>query len=167
MALASHLPPSKPSIRRRQRPLRRRQRPLSSPKSSPTVIYSLPKAKNKPLPPKLQFLLSCQNAFSCVTLLLVLGTLAAYSWTVYIPKLWSQEYRKLEALQRHERHLMTTNEGIKKEYADLAETGHSGLKKANPYDNIFLTVDPVSLPSPSPETATPNLLNANNTPLAY
>jgi hypothetical protein len=111
--------------------------------------------------------MTCQKAFSWVTFALVLATLATYSWTVYAPKLWSREYNKLEALQRHERHLITTNEGIKKKYADLAENPHSPLKPANPYDNIFLDVDPVSLPSPASETSPPNLLDAKDTPLAY
>ncbi|MGK7943605.1 MAG: hypothetical protein AB4058_03970 [Microcystaceae cyanobacterium] len=167
MALASHLPPSKPPIPSRKRSLRRRTQRITSSSPSPTVIHTFPKLKEKSLPPKLQFLLTCQKACSWVTFFLVLATLATYSWTVYAPKLWSREYRKLEALQRHERHLMTTNEGIKKDYADLAEKPYSGLKKANPYDNIFLTVDPVSLPSPVPEKPTPDLLDTSNTPLAY
>jgi hypothetical protein len=41
--------------------------------------------------------------------LLVASTLAVYGWTVYSQEVWSQSYRRLQKLQRHERLLTTTN----------------------------------------------------------
>lgn len=167
MALASYKSPPKPPTRRTTRSNRRRSRPSSPQKPSPTLIYTLPKAKPKPIPPKLQFLLTCQQGFSWLTFVLVVATLATYSWTVYAPKLWSREYRKLETLQRQERHLSVTNEGMKKEYADQAETPKSGLKRANPTDNIFIPAKDIPNRDYNPKNDTPESLDLTNAPIAY
>ncbi len=150
MALASYSSRTpKPQPSRTKRSVSRRYPDKISPKSSKADVYPFPTSKAQSLSPKLSFLLTLQKRFSLLTFVLVLATLTTYAWTVYAPKLWSREYRKLEALQRHERHLTTTNETLKNQLADQAEKPNSGFSKANPSHNIFLPAKPISPPSPA------------------
>lgn len=87
-------------------------------------------------------LLFIQRSSDIVTFVLVASTLCLYSWTVYTQQQWSQEYRKLENLQRDERHLTTTNAVIKDQLAKLAEKPATGLVSPSPANTIFLTPAP-------------------------
>lgn len=89
------------------------------------------------LSPQLRFMLKLQQASSVITLCLVMATLGIYAWTVYVPRLWSKEYRNLETLQRHERHLTATNESLKNQLAKQAEEPKAGLTNPKPEQAIF------------------------------
>ncbi|WP_445636343.1 Cell division protein FtsL [Nostoc sp. DSM 114161] len=88
---------------------------------------------------------------SVLAFLLVAATLAVYGWTVYSQELWSQSYRRLQNLQRHERLLTTTNATLTNKMAQEAEQSRTGLVSPTPEGMIFLP--PASSKS---EPASPN-----------
>ncbi|MHC0066066.1 hypothetical protein ACWATR_24685 [Nostoc sp. UIC 10890] len=105
---------------------------------------------------------------SVLAFLLVASTLAVYGCTVYSQELWSQSYRRLQKLQRHERMLTTTNATLTNKMADEAEQPTAGLVSPTPQGMIFLP--PASL-SPKPESSntTPSSETQQQTlsPLGY
>ena len=144
-----------------------RRRDLS--RTSQQGIAKLPQP-NRQLPPELRSLLNIQKGSSAIAFALVSLTLAAYAWTVYIPKQWSQEYRKLETLQRRERHLTATNETLKNQLAQQAEKPEMGLSDPHPTNVIFLppltgTLVSKAQSPKSDENDNPSL--ATKTPIAY
>lgn len=104
-------------------------------------------------------LLFIQRSSDIVTFVLVASTLCLYSWTVYTQQQWSQDYRKLENLQRDERHLTTTNAVIKDQLAKLAEKPATGLVSPSPANTIFLT------PAPQRQARTNPTKTANSEPV--
>ena len=100
--------------------------------ASPTSLRS------RPLPLWFLRLSLWQRRASIATLLLIAGTLITYSSTVYLQQQWSQQFRKLENLQRQERQLTVTNEGLKNQLASEAEQPSTDLVPPNPADAIIL-----------------------------
>ncbi len=100
-----------------------------------------------------------QHRFGAATFVLVGGMLLVYGATVYTQQKWSQEYRKLGNLQRHERQLVTANESLKNQMATEAETPATGLVPPNPAEAIILqpTTQKATLPQakPAPKIETP------------
>lgn len=94
--------------------------------------------KKPSVPPGPGPLCFVQKVTSAVTLSLLGATLGIYAWTVYIPKVWDKEYGKLETLQRHERHLLATNETLKHQLAEQAERPETGFGNPRPFQTIFL-----------------------------
>lgn len=84
------------------------------------------------------YLRSMQRRFGIATYILIAGMLGVYSSTVYLQQKWSQEYRKLENLQRYERQLTTANEVIKNQLAKEAEQPPTELIPPNPGEAIIL-----------------------------
>jgi hypothetical protein len=111
-------------------------------------------------------MLRLQQASSVITFSLILTTLGVYAWTVYVPKLWSKEYRNLETLQRHERHLTATNESIKNQLAQQAEKPEAGLSNPHPAQSIFLPETPVK-PIIIPETQAKSSPSLTSDSVAY
>jgi hypothetical protein len=102
---------------------------------------------------------------SIVTFFLVATTLVVYGWTVYSQELWSQGYRRLQSLQLHERHLITTNATLKNKMADEAEKQASGLVSPTPARTIFLpSASPDHSPHSTPSSTTPNPPTQQQTP---
>ncbi|MBR8830822.1 MAG: hypothetical protein N5P05_001059 [Chroococcopsis gigantea SAG 12.99] len=97
------------------------------------------------LPSHLRSLNALQKGLSVVTLSLMTSALGVYAWTVYVPKVWHQEYSKLETLQRYERSLLTTNETLKQQLAKQAEKPETGLTIPKPEQAIFLPLNPKSV----------------------
>lgn len=97
-------------------------------------------------------LANLQHRFGAATFVLVGGMLLVYGATVYTQQKWSQEYRKLENLQRYERKLITTNELLKNQMATEAETPGTGLVPPNPAEAIILqpTTQKATLPQVKP-----------------
>ncbi|WP_013325210.1 hypothetical protein [Gloeothece verrucosa] len=122
----------------------------SSHKRQPTV-ESL-KSSSRMISPQLRFMLQLQKVSSVITFCLIAATLGIYAWTVYVPRLWSKEYRNLETLQRHERHLTAANETIKNQLAQQAEEPKAGLINPKPEQAIFLP----QTNEPAVRTATPS-----------
>lgn len=94
--------------------------------------------KSRPVPIWLFHLRSLQRRFGIATYMLIAGMLVAYGSTVYLQQKWSQEYRKLENLQRYERELTTTNEVLKNQLASEAEQPATGLRSPDPAMAIIL-----------------------------
>lgn len=111
-------------------------------------------------------LLFIQRSSDIVTFVLVASTLSLYAWTVYTQQQWSQDYRKLENLQRDERHLTTTNAVIKDQLAQQAEKPATGLVSPSPANTIFLTPAPQRQARTNPNQ-TAHLEPATKNPLGY
>jgi hypothetical protein len=122
----------------------------------------------QPLPTGLQFLLRFQQATSIATLGLVGIALAVYGWTVYTPRAWSQEFKKLRTLQSHERQLVATNEILKNQLAKQAEKPNSGLIRPNPNYNVFLPSSQAMAPvTPKTSDNPSSKLMVSTKPIAY
>ncbi|MBF2019423.1 MAG: hypothetical protein IGR93_04725 [Hydrococcus sp. C42_A2020_068] len=128
----------------------------------------------KPLPPRSRrlssqwrSLLFLQKLSSGIAFCLVASVLGVYAWSVYTPRIWGQEYKKLETLQRHERHLTAMNETIKNQLAQQAEKPETGLANLHPGQIVFLS------PTPVPSRSQPQKATAKykpiigKTPVAY
>ncbi len=107
--------------------------------NSQTVPIQL---KSRSTPMWLLRLSTLQRPSSIVMFLLVATMLSVYSWTVYSQKMWSNSYRKLDILQRHERQLTTTSEVLKNKMASQAEQPITNLVTPNPVLAIFLQPAP-------------------------
>jgi hypothetical protein len=95
---------------------------------------------------------------------LVVVTLIVYGWTVYSQELWSDSYRKLQSLQRHERQLNTTNATLTSKMAEEAEK--PGMELVSPTSEVTIFLPPTSnndrsssfstsQPEPQPEPPSP------------
>jgi hypothetical protein len=96
------------------------------------------KAKKVQLPTAVILLLVAEKMMSWVALGTLAASLGFYAWTVYLPKLWSKEYKKLETLQRHERQILATNASLKQQLAQQAEKPETGLANPQPSQSIFI-----------------------------
>lgn len=111
-------------------------------------------------------LLFLKRSSDIITFLLVAGTLGIYSWTVYTQQQWSQEYRKLETLQRHERQMTTANAALKDQLAQQAESPAAGLVNPTRPNAIVLPPAP-QRQSHTASTKTSDSEPAGKTPLGY
>lgn len=102
----------------------------------------------------LSSLLFLQRSSDIITFFLVAATLTIYSWTVYTQQQWSQEYGKLQKLQRDERQLTTTNAVIKDQLAQQAEKPGTGLVPPTQANTIFLQPAPQRPFHPTPNQST-------------
>lgn len=104
---------------------------------------------------------------SVATFVFVAATLVVYGLTVYSQELWSQYYRTLQSLQRHERQLNTTNAALIKKMAEEGEKAEAGLRLPTPGETIFL---PPTSPSPKSASSTKTSKEAQtqtSSPLGY
>jgi len=106
----------------------------------------------QPLPLWLRGLFALQQGSTLVTILLVVAGLGVYGWTVYTQQRWSDAYRQLERLQKRERQFLTTNEVLKSQLAEQAESPGVGLVPPDPNSTIFLSPAPLR-PAAAPEVA--------------
>jgi hypothetical protein len=113
----------------------------------------------------LKTLLFVQRSSDVITFLLIAATLALYSWTVYTQQQWTKEYDKLQTLQRNERQLTTTNEGIKNQLAQQAEKPETGMVAPDPRNTIYLQPAPQRQVHPPVKTVEPE--PATKAPLGY
>ncbi|MDZ8235589.1 MAG: hypothetical protein RMZ69_00160 [Nostoc sp. ChiQUE01a] len=105
---------------------------------------------------------------SVLAFLLVAATLAVYGWTVYSQELWSQSYRRLQNLQRHERLLTTTNATLRNKMAQEAEQPTTGLVSPTPEGMIFLPpASSQSEPASSNTKPNPQTQQKTLSPLGY
>jgi hypothetical protein len=170
--LASQQGSTKPSRRQRrdgsikpqsaQSTGQRRAKQRSAESHISASVHALQPAK-KPL--WLVGLLWLQQTSSIITLLLVIGILSTYGWTVYIQHRWGQQYEKLETLKQRERQLISANEVLKNQMADQAEKPTAGLLLPDPSNAIFLTPAP-QRPELKP-TPIPAAKSSPTKPLGY
>lgn len=137
--------------------------------NSSQTVKMLPTPQTTPL--WLRSLLNLEKISSISAFSVIATALAIYGGTVYNQRLWAEEYRKLEGLQRQERQLNAANEVLKNQLAQQAENPNSGLVPQNPAGMIFLP--PASPRSVSPAPIPANINSAKNkdklrkTPLGY
>lgn len=163
--------PVSPQLRDRARNSATVPRTSRSPKASVAMarqnVRQLPSPSRR-LPAELRSLQAVQKISSAIAFCLVASTLGVYAWSVCIPRLWSQEYRRLETLQRNERHLTAMGETIKNQLAQQAERPETGLASLNPGQVIFLSPTSISdRNSPLKATANRTQSTSDRTPLAY
>ncbi|MEH1835095.1 MAG: hypothetical protein V7L29_24310 [Nostoc sp.] len=154
-------PPNQAVIAKSVKELSRQQLPNLNQQSSanqktPEVDFlRLPIMPNSGAAPLWLLRLYTFHRYSTVlAFLLVASTLAVYGWTVYSQELWSQSYRRLQNLQRHERLLTTTNATLTNKMAEEAEQPTAGLVSPTPQGMIFLP----------PVSDSPKLASSNTTP---
>jgi len=140
---------------------------ISSKARNTNKIEQLPRESRR-LPAKLRSLKAIEQISSVLTFGLVAAALGVYAWSVYIPRLWSQEYKTLETLQRHERHLTAISETLKNELAQQAEKPEMGLANPQPAQMVFLSPSSVA-PLDKEQKTSPveNRMLISKTPLAY
>lgn len=139
---------AKPPDARASRPLAFKSPAAKSPKSlaakphpqvpSSTAVH--------PFRPKqslwLTLLVWLQRGSGVVTLMLVVGALITYGWTVYTQEQWGKQFDKLESLKKKERQLVSANEVLKNQMAEQAERPTAGLLLPDPSNAIFLAPAP-------------------------
>ena len=160
-------------------PRRRSRRPGASPQRKKAIapqphllgvrsrtrdvgVESLPNSQVKPV--WLRSLLILQRGSNPLAFFLVAATLGIYAWTVSTQKLWTQEYTKLDNLQRQERQMTAANEVMKNQLAQLAEKPNTGLVPPSPANTLFL---PPAPQRSTAQTATPTPEPAPSTPMGY
>jgi hypothetical protein len=115
----------------------------------------------------LRLILFLQHSSSAIAFALVGAVLLAYASTVYIQQQWSEEYRKLESLQREMRNLTAADAIFKENLAQQAEQPETGLVMPTPDNNIYLAPSQVQpTAKPAPKTA-PAASSASNLPIGY
>ena len=92
--------------------------------------------------PRLKSLQLLQRVTLGIGSCLMIGSALVYAATVPIPQLWSQEYEKLQSLQRQERELTAANETIKNDLIKQAQLeanqAQYQLSSLKPNDVLFL-----------------------------
>ena len=124
---------------------------------SPPAVKKVVKRRSFPqhnqLPQNLKLLSAIQKTSFGIALASMLASTGLYISTVQIPRLWSQEYRNLEDLQRQERELTAINEKIKYQIAREASQDKR-LSISKPESAVFIS--PAKVDSKSLETTSKN-----------
>lgn len=134
--------------------------PTVKPTTQPVVRVPLATTKKQLALRQLRFLCLLEKIVAVITFCLLGSTLGIYAWTVYIPKIWDREFGKLETLQRHERHLLATNETLKHQLAQQAEKPETGLTHLQPFQTIFLQRKSAPNLKPSPVSQPQSTVNS-------
>ena len=153
----------------RQQVLNLNQQSSANQKTPGVGFLRLPIMPNSRVVPLWLLRLYTFHRYSTVlAFLLVASTLAVYGWTVYSQELWSNSYRRLQNLQRHERLLTTTNATLTNKIAQEAEQPTTGLVSPTPQGMIFLSPASRS-PKPASSNTTPNPQTQQQTlsPMGY
>lgn len=153
----------------RQNPSQKTVIPLNSrlPQASPRPSSRRRTTASQTAPLLLRFILFLQHSSSAIACALVGAVLLAYASTVYIQQQWSEEYRKLETLQREMRNLTAADAIMKDNLAQQAEQPDTGLVMPTPDNNIYLSPTPSQPPTATPPPPPPKKAAASNLPIGY
>jgi hypothetical protein len=132
--------------------------------SQASTIYRLPSDRLRPF--WLQLLINLQHGASIVTFLLVAAVLLVYTQTVNSQQRWSEDYKRLETLQRHERQLTTAGELLREQVVHYDNVATQGFQPLSLSHVIFVKPAPPSQPTVVPEPM-PSPEPAISIPLAY
>jgi hypothetical protein len=128
------------------------------------VVRSL--SRRRSLPIWLKLLVRLQKTSSLLTYLMIGSVLMTYGWTVFTQQRWGHEYRHWESLQKQEQQLLATNEVLKNQMAQQAESPAVGLVNPDPANMVFLAPAPQrSTGQSSAEAASPEPVPVR--PLGY
>ncbi|MDM3856075.1 MAG: hypothetical protein PT120_14525 [Aphanizomenon gracile PMC649.10] len=134
-------------------------------RQSNTAVYRM---SNTPTLPEWLLRMYMVNRYSSIlAFLLVVATLIVYGWTVYSQELWSDSYRKLQSLQRHERQLNTANATLTSKMAQEAEQPGTELVSPTSQRTIFLPPTSNNYPRSSFSTSQPEPQPEPPSPLGY
>jgi len=126
------------------------------------------RVSNIPTEPRWLLSMYMINRYSSgLAFLLVVATLIVYGWTVYSQELWSDSYRKLQSLQRHERQLNTANATLTSKMAQEAEQPGMELVSPTSKGTIFLPPTSNNYPQSSFSTSQPKPQPEPPSPLGY
>jgi len=118
------------------------QQPALSTSQEPQEPHPMPRSFRPQQPRWLTLMQWTQRGSSLVALMLGVGILVTYGWTVYIQQQWGREFDRLEAMKKQERQLVSANEVLKNQMAEQAEKPTAGLLLPDPSNAIFLTPAP-------------------------
>lgn len=160
------------SLRRPQPSQPQPQTPvIPLPRRSPPSRMGSPRRRGTTASPTnpllLRFILFLQHSSSAIAFALVGAVLLAYASTVYIQQQWSEEYRKLESLQREMRNLTAADAIFKDNLAQQAEQPDTGLVMPTPDNNIYLSPSTPQVPAATPPQPPPKKASASNLPIGY
>ncbi|MCW6035934.1 hypothetical protein K4A83_06560 [Spirulina subsalsa FACHB-351] len=141
--------------------------PGSQRREMPRPTPLRPVAPRPKLPIWLRVLLGIQHGSSIVTFCLITAVLIVYSSTVYIQQQWSQDYRRLENLQRAQRNLTVADELLKNQLAQQANRPETGMVAPSPDNTIFLQRSMESPFTSEPAPTTRDHETTFVTPLGY
>jgi len=142
-----------------------KQQPTDINRPSNSAVHRM---SNTPTFPEWLLRMYMVNRYSSVlAFLLVVATLTVYGWTVYSQELWSNYYRRLQSLQRHERQLNTANATLTSKMAQEAEQPGTELVSPTTKGTIFLPPTSNSYPRSSSSTSQPEPQPEPLSPLGY
>lgn len=121
-----------------------RHQQLAIPPQAKRVVKNRHFPQQNQLPQNLKVLSALQKTSFSLALVSMLASTGLYIYTVQIPRLWSQEYRNLEDLQRQERELIAINEKIKYQIAREASQDLR-LSISKPESAVFIPPAKVNL----------------------
>jgi hypothetical protein len=117
---------------------------------------------------RLSLLMKLRRVSTPTAVILVLGILPLYGWSVSTQVSWGKRYQHLEQLRRAERDYQAKTETMKHDATQNAMENPKGLVPQSPSNNLFL---PDMSPRPiAPVVANPAAVQPNpavSAPLAY
>jgi hypothetical protein len=116
---------------------------------------------------RLALLMKLRKISTPTAVLLVLGILPLYAWSVSTQLSWGKRYQHLDQLRRTERELQAKTETMKHDVTQDAMQNAKGLVPQGPSNNLFL---PAMSPRPNATVVTPTVVAPNpaaSAPLAY
>lgn len=134
------------------------------PSASPTV-RRLP--LSQAMPTWLRWLIQVQRSSLIVAIVLVTAALVVYGSTVYTQQRWSEEYNRLQTMERNERQMVTTQEALKNQLAQQAERPASGLIPRTPDGMITVPSSPQRPTKPADSGSTQPTPRPTDAPLGY
>jgi hypothetical protein len=116
---------------------------------------------------RLALLMKLRKISTPTAVLLVLGILPLYAWSVSTQMSWGKHYQHLDQLRRTERELQAKTETMKHDVTQDAMQNAKGLVPQGPSNNLFL---PAMSPRPNAPVVPPTVVGPNpaaSAPLAY
>jgi C4-dicarboxylate-specific signal transduction histidine kinase len=116
---------------------------------------------------RLALLMKLRKISTPTAVLLVLGILPLYAWSVSTQLSWGKRYQHLDQLRRTERELQAKTETMKHDVTQDAMQNAKELVPQGPSNNLFL---PAMSPRPNTTVVTPAAVQPNpaaSAPLAY
>lgn len=155
-----------------------RPKPLSRPASSRTRVAPNPSFPTYPaaalqLVPqaqqsrKLAVLVKLRRVSTPTALVMILGILPLYGWSVSTQLAWGKRYQHLDQLRRDERQYQALTETLKHDLTQNAMQKGLGLVPQGPNNNLFLPEMPARPNAPVVTTPAVPPHPIVSTPLAY
>jgi hypothetical protein len=116
---------------------------------------------------KLALLLKLRKISTPTALVMILGILPLYGWSVSTQLSWGKRFQHLDQLRRDERQYQTVTETLKHDLTQDAMQNPSGLVPQGPSNNLFLPEMPVRPNAPAVTTPAVQPNPALSAPLAY